>query len=536
MSNVKRWDPNQELSIQEQWLLGRLGRVRKLLGFLRRHRHELFDDAFQAELESMYREGGSGREPLPPALLAMAVLVQGYVGASDAEMVELTVVDLRVQTVLGCLGATKPPFAQGTLQGFRERMIAHDKDRRLLERTVELARTTGEFDPKKLPKSLRIAMDSSPLEGAGRVEDTFNLLGHAARKLAECAAELLEWPFERLCREAGVPLLLAPSLKAGLDIDWSDAEEKAQAIQTVDSQVASLRSWIEKRLPEELAKPRLKKQVDTLDQICSQNLEPGPRDGGVRVREGVAPDRRVSIEDPEMRHGRKSKKKLFNGYKRHIAADVDHGLILACAVTPANRPEVEATPLLKADIDRQGLTITELDIDRAYINSTLVDEVLGRRGNVNCKPWNSPNGKMFPKAAFTQNMRDLTITCPAGQTESFELGSVVEFNPDLCDCCPLRAKCTTAEEGNGRTVTIAENEPLQQRLRKLQSSPAGRKKLRVRTGVEHHLAHMSQRQGKRARYKGVRKNTFDVRRAAAIQNLESIHRREPGAPEMRRAA
>ena len=109
MSNVKRWDPNQELSIQEQWLLGRLGRVRKLLGFLRRHRHELFDDAFQAELESMYREGGSGREPLPPALLAMAVLVQGYVGASDAEMVELTVVDLRVQTVLGCLGATKAP-------------------------------------------------------------------------------------------------------------------------------------------------------------------------------------------------------------------------------------------------------------------------------------------------------------------------------------------------------------------------------------------------------------------------------------------
>jgi hypothetical protein len=53
-------------------------------------------------------------------------------------------------------------------------------DRRLLERTVELARKSEAFDWKKLPKTLRVAMDSSPLEGAGRVEDTINLLGHAA--------------------------------------------------------------------------------------------------------------------------------------------------------------------------------------------------------------------------------------------------------------------------------------------------------------------------------------------------------------------
>ncbi len=45
---------------------------------------------------------------------------------------------------------------------------------------------------KQLPKSLRIAIDSSPLEGAGRVEDTFNLLGHAARKVVECAAAALQ--------------------------------------------------------------------------------------------------------------------------------------------------------------------------------------------------------------------------------------------------------------------------------------------------------------------------------------------------------
>ncbi len=61
-------------------------------------------------------------------------------------------------------------------------------DRRLLERTIELARQTAAFDWKKLPKALRVAVDSRPLEGAGRVEDTFNLLAHAARKVLACAA------------------------------------------------------------------------------------------------------------------------------------------------------------------------------------------------------------------------------------------------------------------------------------------------------------------------------------------------------------
>lgn len=40
-------------------------------------------------------------------------------------------------------------------------------NQRLLERTVELARTTKAFDFKKLPKTLWVAVDSSPLEDAG---------------------------------------------------------------------------------------------------------------------------------------------------------------------------------------------------------------------------------------------------------------------------------------------------------------------------------------------------------------------------------
>jgi hypothetical protein len=523
---IARWTPAVAPTRQERFILKRLGRVRKLLGFLRLHRHELFDAAFQDELASMYRTTGAGKDARPPAMMAMAMLVQGYLGMSDAEMIELTVLDLRVQMVLGCLGAEAPPFSQGALQEFRERLIATDLDRRVLERTVELAKRTNAFDHRKLPKTLRVAIDSSPLEGAGRVEDTFNLLAHAARNVVRCAADLLGWTDETVCREAGIPLLVESSIKRALDIDWNDAVEKTDAITTFTRQLDALQSWIARQFPREIAQPPLQEQVEALVQIRTQDLEPDPQGGGSRIRTGVAEDRRVSIADREMRHGRKSKSKRFNGFKRHIAADVDRGLILACAITPANRPEDDAMPSLTVDMKHQGLDVAHLLIDRGYINSTLVDDVLARRGTIVCKPWTSRNGSLFPKSAFTLNIRTRTIACPNGQVHGFSFGTVVEFDPDVCDRCPLRAQCTTAELGHGRSVAIAENEQLQQRLRKQIRTRAGREALRERTTIEHKLAHISQRQGNHARYVGLRKNTFDLRRASAIQNLETLHRSE----------
>jgi hypothetical protein len=82
------------------------------------HRHELFDDALQDELAAMYRTTGAGKEARPPAMMVMAMLVQGYLGMSDAEMIELTVLDLRVQMVLGCLGPRSRRFRKGRCRSF----------------------------------------------------------------------------------------------------------------------------------------------------------------------------------------------------------------------------------------------------------------------------------------------------------------------------------------------------------------------------------------------------------------------------------
>ena len=73
-----RWEPREEATKQELMLLKTVRRTKKLFGFLRMHRRALFDDAFQEELASVYRQSGAGRAPHPPAFMAMVVLLQAY--------------------------------------------------------------------------------------------------------------------------------------------------------------------------------------------------------------------------------------------------------------------------------------------------------------------------------------------------------------------------------------------------------------------------------------------------------------------------
>ena len=66
--------------------------------------HELFDEVFEGELESKYRETDVRRAPGPPALLAMATLLQAYHGMFDAEAGEMIVEDSAGNS-LSCSGS-----------------------------------------------------------------------------------------------------------------------------------------------------------------------------------------------------------------------------------------------------------------------------------------------------------------------------------------------------------------------------------------------------------------------------------------------
>jgi hypothetical protein len=287
--------------------------------------------------------------------------------------------------------------------------------------------------------------------------------------------------------------------------------------------------WLSRNLTPEASKLGLEDALQTLKELMDQDLEKDPRSDRLRIAHGVAEDRRISIEDPEMRHGRKSKSQRIDGYKRHVATDLRSRAILACAVTPANRPEHEALPELKADIDAQGIRFAEAHFDRGYMGSPTVVELVADGAEIFCKPWKTRNGDLFAKEDFILDLRAKTITCPAGSIEPIEFGKTVQFNPASCDPCPLRDQCTTATPGNGRSVSIFDDERLQKRLRTMSKCKAGRQRFRERVPVEHSLAHVGQRQGNRARYMGTRKNLYDLRRAALIQNLEIAQRRGSNA-------
>src|SRR5499433_599062 len=211
------WQPPVELSTAEHAIIKRIRRA-KLFVFLRQYRHELFADAFQQELLRLYKDQPQGQPPVPPAQLALATLLQAYTQVSDDEVIEATTMDRRWQLVLDCHDAETPPFSKGTLVAFRQRLIAQHLDRRLVERPVELAATSGACGPRQL----RAAWDSSPLWGAGRVEDTDNLLGHALRKAVGVSARQQGRELPEVAAEAGAPLVAGSSLKAALDMDWDD--------------------------------------------------------------------------------------------------------------------------------------------------------------------------------------------------------------------------------------------------------------------------------------------------------------------------
>ena len=505
------WRPPPETSPAEQAVIKAVRRA-KLFVFLRLHRHELFDEEFQAELAETYVDSPKGQPPVPPARLALATILQAYAKVSDDEVIEATVMDRRWQLVLDCIGAEDPPFSKGTLVAFRKRLIEHDLDRRLIERTVELAAGTKGFGAR----ALRAALDSSPLWGAGRVEDTFNLMGHALRKALGVIAVLQgrgqAAGITMLAQQADAPQLAASSLKAALDADWDDPAARDEALARVLSLLDRVEAFIAGQAAAEAV--AVARQVRDQDADLS-----GPAPA---LRRGVAKDRRISIEDGQMRHGRKSRSVLFDGYKRHVLRDLDTGLVPAAGITPANVPEAAVTDDIAADLDAAGWHLAELHIDRAYLSSALVRD-RGPDLAIFCKAWRVRNtGGRFAKDQLTLDFETGLLTCPAGVTMPFQPGRTVRFPKNTCAACPLRTRCTAS--GNGRSVAIHPDEALLAELRRRQQTPEGRAKLRERVAVEHALAHVGHWQGRRARYRGTRKNLFDLRRVAVVHNLHIIAR------------
>lgn len=310
------------------------------------------------------------------------------------------------------------------------------------------------------------------------------------------------------------------SLQAALDLRWGEPGAKETALRVVLEEVARWKGWLEQ--PPPLLEPESPRQevMDTLNQIGAQDTEPDPAGapGGRRMKKHVAPDRRSSIEDHAMRHGRKSRSKTFNGFKEHFVLALDSPVTREVVGRPANEPEDEVVELVANELEG-GQGLLPLAIDLGYMASPRITQWAEQGVYIIARPW-PQGGGLFTKPDFALDFQHGTATCPNGQTVPMILGRTAQFPARACDPCPGRAQCTTARLGQGRSRHIHADEPCQQKLRAKLRTKRGRASLRKRTAVEHAIAHQLAHQGRRARYKGLRKNQFDGCRHAAVSNLQ----------------
>jgi len=430
----------------------------------------------------------------------------------------MTAVDRRWQMILDYSG-DEPAFSQGTVFNFRERARRHGFLQVLLDHTVELARETGGFSHKRL----RVLLDSSPLLGAGRVEDSFNLIGRAVGQLVKVAAKEVGRKPADLADELGLTVVSAKSVKAALDVDWRLPDARNEALNALLGQFEVLRSWLTQQFgKEQVAGPPIGEALATVERLIEQDTEPDPDSpsGGARIRQGGT-NRRISIADPEMRHGRKSKTRVFSGYKRHVSVDADLApLIVGVHLEPGNIREYEGAQPLLEDAERQGFAVTEAHFDRGYLVSEAIHERRGRGLRIVSKPPTPPRtGDRLNKSDFDIDVALGLVTCPSGRTEAIRKHRkqpVAIFPAEKCGQCQLLSRCQTGKRD--RVVTIHPREELYQQMAKDLSTPEGRERRRARVAVEHALARLGGVQGRRARYFGIAKNQFHATASAVVAN------------------
>src|SRR5207244_11525443 len=114
-----------------------------------------------------------------------------------------------------------------------------------------------------------------------------------------------------------------------------------------------------------------------------------------------AKDRIVSSTDPEMRHGRKSASRRFDGHKLHVVEEESTEIILGVDVGAGNGADGEqAAPMVEEIARDTGVEIAELVRDMAYgagDTGSAVEEA-GARLLARVPP--VVNGGLFPKTDF----------------------------------------------------------------------------------------------------------------------------------------
>jgi transposase len=513
----------------DQFYLDFVGRD-TFYGFLAAQRGQLFHDEEFATLYVL----DNGRPSVPPSLLATALLLQTHDRVSDEEAKERADFDMRWKVALG-ISMDERPFAKSTLQVFRAQLILHERLQSIFKKSLRLARQSGHLKRGKI----KVALDTSHILGRGAVKDTYNLLADGIVKLVRALATLAGVKPEDWGASHDLGRYFGSSLKGEARIDWEDAKARQQLLSVIVADADRLLEVSRQELsgcaPGGDGHKRLMEAAGLLGQLLLQDIERTSE--GVSIKEGTARDRVLSVHDPEMRYGHKSKSKRFEGHKAALVVDTESGLITAAAVLAGNASDNEqALALVEQTEENAEVEVEEAIGDCAYGDGETRQEFADAGRHLVAKVPSRSNGTHLAKEAFQIDPVAKTCICPAGHCcstlvrHSGDKGRRgkkqdqwgFRFAAAVCGSCPLRGQCVKAGVGKGRTVSLHPREGLLQEARAFQRSAAFAPYRRLRQVAEHRIARLMQLGVRQARYFGRVKTLGQLLLAATVANLTLI--------------
>jgi hypothetical protein len=410
-------------------LAGHLVPAGSMFAFLAEYRAEVFPDGDYADL---FSPPGVGRPSVPATQMAAVMTLQALHDYSDRETAEAVRFDVRWKVAIGA-PLDDPGFDPSTLVYWRRRLAKSQRPHRINDAVGKVIGQTGILTGRR-----RRAVDSTILADAVATQDTITQLVSAIRRVAREVPGAGE-------RIAAVCTGHDYSRPGKPKIDWDDPAAKnalvSALVNDADALVAGLAD-------EDLEEPAAS-AVALLALVAGQDVEPAEgsdgTDGRWRIARKVAEDRVISVNDPEARHTRKSPEARRDGYRAHVAADPETGIITDEKLTKAAGTEnsdaavaaqfvageaaAEDTPGPRhGGRDRASGQLTWYG-DSAYGTGDLREAIATAGHQAVIKPWPLQPAVEggFTADDFTVDAAAGTVTCPAGITRHLTARNAVIF-------------------------------------------------------------------------------------------------------------
>jgi hypothetical protein len=413
-----------------------------------------------------------------------------------------------------------------SLSRFQGRPITHKHERyAFFTACLGVAREEGFLADK-----VTLLSDTTNAKGAGAIQDTYTLLRKGIRKLLKTMGYNLPGKRQGCSAEIEKMLVTYVDQDHKAEIDWSDAEKRSVQLKTL---VADSEAALELAL-QQIEDPEVCSLGWTISKILGDDVESTP-EGGCKIGKGTAPDRFISLYDTEMRHGRKSASKKFNGHKVSVSIDQASELILD--IEDLSAPLGDGQDLLPAIgrvEEHVGVTVERVIVDGAYGSGENRATCAERPDNPVdlISPMRHPKDPEVDKSAFSFDSEAKTATCPQGQTVSASCchknkkdcartAFTFVFKRDICEACPLFTRCVHSKT-NGRTVATSFYEEYLREARQRQETDEFKKLYRLRPRIEGKLGELVHHGLRDSRYVGKPKRRLQHLCMSTAVNLKRM--------------